>query len=116
MPIKMKTTILSILLLLLLSSYKTYTVLEDKNQNQLIALESKELLFERELYHKIIIRSTTFSENFAVEIDGTSVSTKNLYKRQGLQLLSKKESSLIYKKRIENFFSVNEEKVLAQLN
>ncbi|VXB12599.1 conserved exported hypothetical protein [Flavobacterium sp. 9R] len=112
----MKTTILSILLLLLLSSYKTYTVVEDKNQNQLIALECKEPLFEKELYHKIIIRSTTFSESFTVEIDGTSVSTKNLYKRQGLQLLSKKESLVAYKEIIGKTFSINERKLLTQLD
>lgn len=112
----MKTTILSILLLLLLSSYKTYNVLEYKKQNQQIALECKELLFEKELYHKIIIRSTTFSESFTVEIDGTSVSTKNLYKRQGLQLLSKKESLVAYKEIIGKTFSINERKLLAQLD
>jgi hypothetical protein len=112
----MKTTILSIVLLLLLSSYKTYNVLEYKNQTQLIALKSKELLFEKEMYHKIIVRSTTFSESFTVEIDGTSVSTKNLYKRQGLQLLSKKESLVAYKEIIGKTFSINERKLLAQLN
>lgn len=112
----MKTTILSIVLLLLLSSYKTYNVIEYKNQNQLIALECKDLLLDKEMYHKIEVRSTTFSESFTVEIDGTSVSTKNLYKRQGLQLLSKKESLVSYKEIIGKTFSINERKLLAQID
>jgi hypothetical protein len=116
MPIKMKTTILSILLLLLLSSYKTYNALEYKNQNQLTFIESKNLIIEKEIHVNINVPTSSFSERFIVEIDGTSVSIKSLYKRQGIQLLSKKESLLIYKERIGNSFSVNEEKVLAQLN
>lgn len=112
----MKTFFLSIILLILLSSYKTYNVLEYNKQNQLTVVASKKLILEKEMYVNTNVSTSSFSERFIVEIDGTSVSIKNLYKRQGIQLLSKKESSLTYKEPFINTFSINKEKILAQLN
>lgn len=124
----MKTLIPLTLLLILLSSYKTYNIFEYKDQKKLIspeikALESfalttitiKGLPLDKDICHKAEVLSTKFSENCSIEIDGTFVNIKSLYKRQGLQLLSKKECLLIYKESIVKPFSINEGRLLAQL-
>nr|WP_315170914.1 hypothetical protein [uncultured Flavobacterium sp.] len=114
----MKTLIPLALLLLLLSSYKTYNTLEYKEHKSFAwtSKTMKELPFDKEMYRKSDVLSTKFLENFSVEIDGTFVSTKGLYKRHGLHLLSKKESLFIYKESIRNPFAMNEKKALAQLD
>ncbi|MEM0576040.1 hypothetical protein [Flavobacterium polysaccharolyticum] len=124
----MKTLIPLTLLLILLSSYKTYNIFEYKDQKKLIAPEikalesfawttktTKGLPLDKDMCHKAEVLSTKFSENFSIEIDGTFVSIKGLYKRQGFQLLSKKECLLIYKESIVTPFPKNEGKFLAQL-
>lgn len=106
------------MLLLLLSSYKTYNILEYKEHKSFAwtSKTMKALPFFKEVYHKNKVLSTKSFDNFSVEIDGTFVSAKGLYKRHGLQLLSKKESLRINNESISNSFSMNQRKVLAQLD
>lgn len=104
----MKTLIPLALLLLFLSSYKTYNALECKNQNKITATEFKdknsfswiaktkqEFLLDQKMYDNNEL-SIKLCENFTVEIDGTAVSIKGLYKKRGLQLLPKKQSQAVY--------------------
>ncbi|CAM2914551.1 hypothetical protein SAMN05444143_11622 [Flavobacterium succinicans] len=117
----MKTLIPLVLLLLLLSSYKSYTILEYKNQNKLTGTEIKEfksfeIPLNKEMYLKNYTICTKLSRSFSVEIDGTFVGIKGLYKLTDLQLLSKKEPLLFYNESTEHPFSIKKGKVLAQLN